>query len=82
MGVLWQVQAERRWLAGLVANKKAVAPLLRFLKDIDVGGREGAREREFRMGAEERRVDIILQSAVLFQGLFPSYGIQHATKWR
>ncbi len=45
-GVLWQAQGERRWLAGLLGNEKAVAPLLRFLKIIDVGGREGARERE------------------------------------
>ena len=44
-GVLWQAQGERRWLAGLLGNEKAVAPLLRFLKTTDVGGR-GARERE------------------------------------
>ena len=45
-GVIWQAQAERRWLAGLLANEKAVAPLLRFLKETEVGVREGARERE------------------------------------
>ncbi len=45
-GVLWQAQAERRWLAGLLANEKAVAPLLRFLKATDVGGRERSREGE------------------------------------
>ena len=44
-GVLWQAQAERRWLAGLLANGKAVAPLLRFLKATGVGGGEVARER-------------------------------------
>ena len=49
-GVLWQAQAERRWLAGLLANEKAVAPLLRFLKATEVGGREGARERELEWG--------------------------------
>ena len=49
-GVLWQAQAERRWLAGLLANEKAVAPLLRFLKATDVGGSEGARERELEWG--------------------------------
>ena len=48
-GVLWQAQAERRWLAGLLANEKPVAPLLRFLKTTDVGGREGVR-----VGAEKR----------------------------
>ena len=45
-GVTWQAQAERRWLAGLLANEKAVTPLLRFLEVTEVGAREGARERE------------------------------------
>ncbi len=45
-GVLLQTQGERWWLADLLKNKKAVAPLLRFLKTTDVGGREGAREKE------------------------------------
>ena len=45
-GITWQPQAERKWLAGLLANEKAVAPLLGFLKTTGVGGREGARERE------------------------------------
>lgn len=45
-GIRWQAQAERRWLADLLANETAVAPLLRFLKATDIGGREGARERE------------------------------------
>ena len=35
-----------RWLAGLLANKKSVAQLLRFLKATEVGASEGARERE------------------------------------
>ena len=34
---------ERRWLAGLLANEKSVAPLLDFLKATEV---EGAREKE------------------------------------
>ncbi len=45
-GVVWQAQGERRWLASLLGDKKAVGPLLRFLKTTGVGGREGARERE------------------------------------
>ena len=45
-GIKWQAHVERRWLADLLANEKAVAPLLRFLKAMDVGGREGGRERE------------------------------------
>ena len=53
-GVLWRAQGERKWLADLLGNEKAVAPLLRFLKTTDVGGREGARERELEW---ERRND-------------------------
>jgi len=45
-GVTWQAQAERRRLAGLLANEKAVTPLLGFLEATEVGAREGARERE------------------------------------
>ena len=39
-GVTWQAQVERRWLASLLANEKAVTPLLRFLKTTEVGARE------------------------------------------
>ena len=39
-GVTWQAQAERRWLAGLLVNDKAVALLLSFLKATEVGARE------------------------------------------
>ena len=53
-GVIWQPQIERRWLAGLLANEKAVAQLLGFLKTTGVGGREGAREIEVEW---ERRND-------------------------
>ena len=53
-GVVWRPQAERNWLAGVLANEKAVAPLLRFLRTTKVGGREGAREREVEW---ERRND-------------------------
>ena len=45
-GVRWQAQAERRWLAELLANERATKPLLRFLQATEIGGREGARERE------------------------------------
>ena len=45
-GVAWQAQGGRRWLASLLGNKKAVGPLLRFLKATGVEGRERARERE------------------------------------
>ena len=43
---------QKKWLAGLLANEKAVAPLLRFLKATGVGGREGAREKELQWGRE------------------------------
>ena len=45
-GVKWQPQVERRWLADLLGDEKAVAPLLKFLKTTGTGGREGAREGE------------------------------------
>ena len=44
--VIWQVQAKERWLADLLANKKAAAPLLKFLVETEIGVREGVRERE------------------------------------
>ena len=45
-GVRWQAQAERKWLAELLANERTTKPLLRFLQATETGGREGARERE------------------------------------
>lgn len=45
-GVIWQAQEKRRWLAGRLADEKAMTPLLRFLKATEVGAREGAKERE------------------------------------
>ena len=32
-GVRWQAQAERRWLAELLANERATKPPLRFASD-------------------------------------------------
>ena len=46
VGVKWQPQVERRWLATMLGDEKAVAPVLKYLKTTDIGGREGARERE------------------------------------
>lgn len=45
-GIKWQAQVEKRLLADLLANKKAVVSQLRFLKGIDIGRREEAREQE------------------------------------
>ena len=46
--VTWQAQgqAEKRWMASLLANEKAIIPLIKFLKATEIGAREGARERE------------------------------------
>lgn len=52
-GVTWQAQAERRWLAGLLANEKAVTPLLGFLKATEVGAREAEWERKNDQAGED-----------------------------
>ena len=52
-GFVWQPQVERRWLAGLLANEKAVAPLLGFLKTTEVGGRVRSKRKRGGMGAEK-----------------------------
>ncbi len=49
-GIAWQPQVEKKWLAELLVNEKAVAPLLGFLKTTGVGGRKGARERDVELG--------------------------------
>lgn len=38
----WQAQVQKRWLPNLLANKKVMASLLRFLKIIDVEGKKAA----------------------------------------
>ena len=47
---------ERKRLAKLLANKKAMGPVLGFLKALKVGGREGAREREEEWGRKNDQV--------------------------
>lgn len=42
----WQPQAEKKWLAGLLAKKEAIVPQLSFLKTTGVEEKEGARLRE------------------------------------
>ena len=56
-GIPWQIQGERNWVAGLLGNEKAVAPLLKFLETTDVGGREGARERELEWERKNDQAD-------------------------
>ncbi len=44
IGIRWQRRSEKRWLAELLANERAEGPLLSYLKDTEVGTREGAAE--------------------------------------
>ena len=46
LGISWQPRPERRWLGRLLANERAIGPVLEFLKRTEVGSRAGARERE------------------------------------
>lgn len=39
------ILSKKKWLAELLANKYAVGPLLEFLKETEVGSREGAFEK-------------------------------------
>lgn len=50
----WQGWAEEKGLAKLVADERALGPLLEFLKATEVGSRAGAKERELEW---ERRND-------------------------
>ena len=40
-----QRRPEKKWLAELLANERAVGPLLVYLNDTEVGSREGAVEK-------------------------------------
>ena len=53
LGVQWQRRPEKKWLAELLANERAVGPLLVYLKDTEVGSREGAVEKNGGMEAKE-----------------------------
>ena len=53
-GIRWQGWTEKKGLAELFANEKAVGLLVDFLKFTEVGAREGAKERELQW---ERRDD-------------------------
>ncbi len=45
-GISWQGRNEKKGLAELLANERAMGPLLGYLKPTEVGGREGRKERE------------------------------------
>ena len=55
-GIRWQGWTERKGLAELLANEKALGPLVGFLKSTDVGGREGAKEREIEWDQRDDQV--------------------------
>lgn len=50
----WQGWTEKRGLAELVADRKALGPLLEFSKATELGGREGTRERERELEWEQQ----------------------------
>ena len=61
VGIQWQRRPEKKWLAELLANERAVGPLLVYLEDTEVGRREGAvekrrerRQRSDQEGEEQR----------------------------
>ncbi len=62
-GIHWQRWTEKKGLAELLANEKAVGPLVDFLKSTEVGAREGAKERELEW---ERRDDHAGEECCLF----------------
>ncbi len=45
VGIQWQRRPEKKWLAELLANERAVGPLLVYLQYTEVGSREGAGEK-------------------------------------
>ena len=53
-GISWQGRNERKGLAELLVNERAIGPLLEYLKSTEVGGREGGKERKLEW---ERRND-------------------------
>lgn len=43
--IRWQGRPEKKWLAELLADKRAVGSIIVYLKDTEAGGREGAVEK-------------------------------------
>ena len=61
-GIRWQGWTEKKGLAELFANEKAVGLLVDFLKSTEMGTREGARERELEW---ERRDDQVEEELLM-----------------
>lgn len=57
IGIQWQRRPEKKWLAELLANERAVGPLLSYLKNTEVGSGEGAAEvtTEWRRRSDQDR---------------------------
>lgn len=55
IGIRWQRRPEKKGLAELLANERAAGPLLSYLKNTEVGSREGAAEvkREWRRRSDQ-----------------------------
>lgn len=60
--ISWQGWTEKKGLTKFLADKKAVGPILEFLKTTEVGSREGAKERELEW---ERRNDLAGESQLV-----------------
>ena len=54
-GISWQGRAEKKGLAELLADERAIGPLLECLKSTEVGGREGGKGRELEWGRRNDR---------------------------
>ena len=42
----WQARPDKKWVASLLANEQAIEALLKFLRNTEIGSREGAAQRE------------------------------------
>ena len=60
--VSWQGWTEKKGPASLVADERALGPLLEFLKTTEVGGREGAGERGVEWEQKHDRAGEVLLS--------------------
>lgn len=46
LSIKWQPWPEKKWLCNLLANKQAISLILQFFKTIEVGSKDGTKERE------------------------------------
>lgn len=61
IGIQWQSRPEKKLLAELLANKRAVGPFLVYLQDTEVGSREGAVEetKKWRRGNDQEGEELL-----------------------